>query len=687
MFPKHVFGGPEGTQLLQALLDFNVQMFRNDNLTVQLGSDLEPPVWDSLDGPRSKDSDAGALAKSAYDDMMAGTVHLAWSVRYQLEVCMSQGILNPYNINRDFLERLQTLPEREALRRLEHVADKGDRLYDPFAMLTLQLPRATRTKVPPYCTLQRSATITPSHVYYSTPTVEVSNRIIRQYKEHADRFLRVRFSDEKAEGKLHNRDDETNDALFNRVRRCLFSGITIGHRHFEYLASGNSQFKEHGAYFFSPTADLSANTIREWMGDFRHLQVVAKYSSRMGQCYSTTRAITGARVHLKELDDVTHNGYTFTDGVGKISPFLARIIALEFKLDGEPPSAFQFRLGGCKGVLVVSPDAKGHEVHIRRSQYKFAAHHEGLEIVRYSDLLWAQLNRQLITNLACLGVSDEIFVGKMHIELQGIENVMKDERLAVSELQTRVDPNQTTLTIASITMDGFVRNKDPFAMSVLHLWRAWRHKTLKEKANIVIKDGAFVIGVTDETQTLRGHYNTSDVTEYDSYEDRVRTLPQIFLQLSDKANPGNSRIVEEVCVLMRNPSLHPGDVRIVKAVDVPALHHLKDVVVFPQTGDRDIPLMCSGGDLDGDDYFVAWDKTLIPPEWNHEPMIHHSATPKEVKSVSIADVIDFHVSFMKQDSLGRIANAWLALADQAVGGPKHESCKSYPLPYLHAVLT
>lgn len=39
---------------------------------------------------------------------------------------------------------------------------------------------------------------------------------------------------------------------------------------------------------------------------------------------------------------------------------------------------------------------------------------------------------------------------------------------------------------------------------------------------------------------------------------------------------------------------------------------LYNVLVFPQTGDRPIPDQSSGGDLDGDDYFICWDTRIIP---------------------------------------------------------------------------
>lgn len=44
-------------------------------------------------------------------------------------------------------------------------------------------------------------------------------------------------------------------------------------------------------------------------------------------------------------------------------------------------------------------------------------------------------------------------------------------------------------------------------------------------------------------------------------------------------------IVGSVAV-SKNPCLHPGDIRRLVCVDVPALHHLVNVVVFPRNGHR-----------------------------------------------------------------------------------------------------
>jgi RNA-dependent RNA polymerase len=160
-------------------------------------------------------------------------------------------------------------------------------------------------------------------------------------------------------------------------------------------------------------------------------------------------------------------------------------------------------------------------------------------------------------------------------------------------------------------------------------------------------------------------------------------LPQIFLQIPDKTDPNRYNVIQGICLVGRNPSLHPGDLRVVEAVDVEALHHLRDVVVFPLKGERDVPSMCSGGDLDGDDFFVIWDKDLRPPEWNCEPMNYSAPPPKEHnRPVEVTDLMKFFVRFMKNDSLPTIAHAHLAQSDFLEGSVKDPKCKWTPLVQL-----
>lgn len=637
------------------LEEFNVSVYAHSQLDFKAPASRVPLVWTHLgdyDGNREVDA--------------AERVKLSWPVRYQFEASMSQNVINPWNVTLEFLKTLSTLPEHKVLRMLEYATDTGKRIYNPMELFAKRIPAGHGIKrVPPYCVLQRAVNITPSCVHFSSPTVEVSNRMIRQWHPYADRFLRVRFSDEKLEGKLYSSDDENNNIIFNRVRRCLQSGITIGNRHYEYLASGNSQMREHGAYFFAKAPGCDPAQIRYGMGDFRGIKIPAKYAARMGQCFSTTRAINSLNVKFCETPDVERNGYNFTDGVGKISPFLAKMIASELRMP-TVASAYQFRLGGCKGVLSVWPEVDSANVHIRKSQYKFPSGHIGLEIIKGATFIWGQLNRQLITNLQCLGVPSSTFVSKMERQLRGVDNAVLDKDKALEQLERRIDANYVTLTIAEMVRSGFMETAEPFTMAVLNLWRSWTHKQLKEKASIHIEKAAFLMGVSDEAGVLRGHS--------DSEPDR---LPQIFLQTRHPVTNVLS-VVTGTCAVMRNPTLHPGDVRIVKAVDKKELHHLINVVVFSQLGDRDVPSMCSGGDLDGDDFFVTWDDKIIPKQGhrNYPPMQQLGSDAQKVEEVKLQDIIDFTVTYMKQDSLGRIANGWQALADKLheSGGPKHPDC-------------
>lgn len=68
-----------------------------------------------------------------------------------------------------------------------------------------------------------------------------------------------------------------------------------------------------------------------------------------------------------------------------------------------------------------------------------------------------------------------------------------------------------------------------------------------------------------------------------------------------KDGDGEARTVTNTEVLVtRNPCSHPGDLRKLKAIDIPEYAHLVDCIVFSVKGKRPGADLMSGGDLDGD---------------------------------------------------------------------------------------
>ncbi|KEF58006.1 uncharacterized protein A1O9_05929 [Exophiala aquamarina CBS 119918] len=655
-------------EVLKALKDFNIRVTENPAFGVQNSAQTEASIWNVLHTPLTIRT--------------PGSIYLDFQVRYQLEVCISSGWLNEYLIDMAFLKRLSEMEPRIAKRMLVHIDTLQHRVYNPmdiFDDIRFQRPVKARP-LPANCQELLHATVTATGLILHTPSIELTNRIIRMYRQCSDRFLRVRFEDDSYRGqtRLFPATNNKMVLVFERVRRAMRKGIVVAGRHYEFLAWGNSQLREHGAYFFAsdPADDITAETIRARMGTFDGEKIVAKRAARMGQCFSTTKpvkTIGGKRQwHKDPTSDIINNNYTFTDGVGRISSAAAEMIQLELKIPGpSPPSAFQFRLGGCKGVLAIDTTLSDVNILIRPSQFKFDSDSDELEIIRVSEYWQSFLNRQLILVLSDLGVVDEVFLHMQEDCITALDQALTDDDAALRSLRENVDPNRMTTSIANLVEAGL--RTEPFVMSLLKLYRACTLKYLKEKAKIPISKGAFVLGVADETQSLRG-YSQERLAKASTREEMVKALPQIFLQYTDQCT-GRLCVVEGVCIVARNPSLHRGDIRVVKAIgECEKLQHLRDVLVMPTDGDRDLPSMCSGGDLDGDDYIVSWDPNLIPPEWNAEPFHYHAPTPVTKDNIKTDDIINFFHDYLQNDYLGRIAHAHLAAADFLDQGIQSQQC-------------
>lgn len=158
---------------------------------------------------------------------------------------------------------------------------------------------------------------------------------------------------------------------------------------------------------------------------------------------------------------------------------------------------------------------------------------------------------------------------------------------------------------------------------------------LKHKARLELEQSAFLLGVPDETRTLG--------------------VDEVFCQIWP-SNAPQPTVITGDCILYRSPAMHPGDVRRVRAVDSPRLRHLKNVIVFNVAGQRDLPNMLGGGDLDGDDYSLIWDKRLLF-QANHEPMDYTAPPPRKVDRVTQEHICENFVYYEKNDILGQVANA------------------------------
>jgi RNA-dependent RNA polymerase len=186
------------------------------------------------------------------------------------------------------------------------------------------------------------------------------------------------------------------------------------------------------------------------------------------------------------------------------------------------------------------------------------------------------------------------------------------------------------------------------------------------------------MGTVDETGILEEDQVFIQCEDRDSYDiEYIGNLKQSMAQ---------SMIINGPVAVAKNPCMHPGDLRVLKAVDVKELRHMVNCIVFPSKGYRPIPNMCSGSDLDGDMYFVTWDPLLIP-KTQVDPMDYSTnQKPKEKTSaIVIEDIINFFVEFMETDQIGRIANAHVALSDISEKGVHDPECIEFAKAFSIAI--
>jgi hypothetical protein len=207
---------------------------------------------------------------------------------------------------------------------------------------------------------------------------------------------------------------------------------------------------------------------------------------------------------------------------------------------------------------------------------------------------------------------------------------------------------------------GLSFQADRFLTDIVEVAAMASLRDLKYRARIPVEKGHLLYGIMDETNTLKEG--------------------EVYIATGQQDESGQWRrriVVGDRLVVTRAPALHPGDVQVVKAMDVPENSPLRDLyncVVFSQQGARDLPSQLSGGDLDGDIFHVIYDKRLIPPI-TYPAADYPPTIAKDLgRPVQINDIVDFFIDYMNSDRLGVISNKHKIRSDKHTEGTLHPDC-------------
>ncbi|KAK5092135.1 hypothetical protein LTR70_005740 [Exophiala xenobiotica] len=503
----------------------------------------------------------------------------------------------------------------------------------------ITLPRQTRDGV-----YVHRVVVTPTGIYLYGPDEFAANRVLRQHRAHQDCFLRVSFTDENEDRLEFDRDSSNERILQGRFLSILQQGLDIAGEHFDFLGFSHSSLRSQSCWFMRPFMYdghlLNARSLIQSLGDFSSIRCPAKWAARIGQAFSeTTSAVQIDPDTVHQQPDIRAGQHIFTDGCGTISKSMWKL------LRGNHSSA--------KGMISLDTRLTGKQLRLRDSMIKFTGSPSNeIEICGTNARpLPFKLNRQVIKILEDLNIPAVAFERLQEDAVRKLQSSATSTSSAIEFICVNLPDSATKLpallkAMAQIDIDV---TEDNFLRDILGTLLQIQLREIKYRSRIHVPGAVTLYGICDET----GFLEAGEV--YVTFRE-------------DKSQ--KQRCLQGAVVVTRSPALHPGDVQVVTAVSPPdysSLWHLHNCVVSSQKGQRDLPSMLSGGDLDGDLYNIIYDHNLIP-ENTEKPASYSPARPMDIgRAVTVDDMTRFFVDFMQNDQLGRIATLHQVFADDDLG--------------------
>ncbi|KAJ3114031.1 DEAH-box ATP-dependent RNA helicase prp43 [Phlyctochytrium bullatum] len=322
------------------------------------------------------------------------------------------------------------------------------------------------------------------------------------------------------------------------------------------------------------------------------------------------------------------------------------------------PSVLQIRAPGVKGLVLVDPALEGRRLRLTESmrklnvlsveecviekggEFDFATH---LEKVAFSshckkaldqDFLHVSaighsipqfcglLNAQIVALLLERGVPRQVFEDLDKQYKHSVTYMTTDVWAAIDFLHLRPHPGVLKSLLTTLRLP----RTDPTRSGALHRLHTrlqdlqaselarWKKKSKVEALPVItgetdLADLESLGGANNKLYRL--HIPLREARRLYGVADQWGLLAADQVAVRYSRPDGSVGTVVGRVVVGRNPCYHPTDLVVLQAVDKPDLEFLRDVIVFSTKGSRPAADRCSGGDLDGDEYYVVWDEKIV----------------------------------------------------------------------------
>ena len=441
----------------------------------------------------------------------------------------------------------------------------------------------------------------------------------------------------------------------NFIIDTLKKGIECNGSQYNYLGQSYAQLRNKTCFMI----DASLNDIHSLLAKFDNFDdifPVARRAQKISLLFSPfSRSLELRDDEFDVTDDVTSTlgTYVFTDGCGLMSPELAKEVQTLYNLS-QAPSVVEVRFKHFRGVLVHCTEMPSPQVKalFRHSMADFAAplgpvsevntlgivdysqpyslgyldtqtvmllaeggvprehletlqedYHEMLQ--RLEDKTYASYflrttgNEKLLQSLNKDGLTEDIVKELKNLKATEIKNIIRCEKIVKDDEENEgeciftqddeeaeIDESECKPreTDALIAQDSSTKNVDTVKDNNMN-------QVIDFK--IFMPDSRVVYGVSDPYGQLN--------------------YGECFFQPTLHKAESDAFAVAEAVVVIRRPSFHVGDVRVLKlAQGKEDYKDLYDCIVFPTRGSRPHAIECGGGRVGGEKYCVCWDQGLIP---------------------------------------------------------------------------